>query len=45
MVFYFGLYLRIVRTIAYIDEIFFKPEYEDNWNPAKSSAHAKELGL
>jgi len=45
MVFYFGLYLRIVRTIAYIDELFFKRSYEDNWNPAKSSAHAKELGL
>ncbi len=45
LVFYFGLYLRIVRTIAYIDELFFKRSYEDSWNPAKSSAHAKELGL
>ncbi len=45
LVFYFGLYLRIVRTIAYIDELFFKRSYEDNWNPSKSSAHAKELGL
>ncbi|MBK7669111.1 MAG: glycosyltransferase [Sphingobacteriaceae bacterium] len=45
MVFYFGLYLRIVRTIAYVDELFFKRSYEDNWNPSKSSAHAKELGL
>ena len=45
MVFYFGLYLRIIRTIAYIDELFFKRSYEDPWNPVKSSAHAKELGL
>ncbi len=45
MVFYFGLYLRVVRTIAYIDEFFFKRSYEDNWNPSKSSVHAKELGL
>jgi cellulose synthase/poly-beta-1,6-N-acetylglucosamine synthase-like glycosyltransferase len=45
MVIYFGLYLRIVRTIAYIDELVFKRSYEDPWNPAKSSQHAKELGL
>ncbi|MDP2387952.1 MAG: glycosyltransferase [Bacteroidota bacterium] len=45
MVFYFGLYLRVVRTIAYIDELFFKRSYEDPWNPSKSSKHAKELGL
>lgn len=45
MVFYFGLYLRVVRTIAYIDELFFKRSYEDPWNPAKSSQHAKELGI
>jgi poly-beta-1,6-N-acetyl-D-glucosamine synthase len=45
MVFYFGLYLRIVRTIAYVDELVFKRSYEDPWNPVKSSAHAKELGL
>ena len=45
LVFYFGLYLRIVRTIAYVDELFFKRSYEDNWNPSKSSVHAKELGL
>ena len=45
MVIYFGFYLRIVRTIAYIDEIFFKRSYQDPWNPVKSSQHAKELGL
>lgn len=45
MVFYFGIYLRVVRTIAYIDEIFFKRSYEDPWNPSKSSQHAKEMGI
>jgi cellulose synthase/poly-beta-1,6-N-acetylglucosamine synthase-like glycosyltransferase len=45
MVFYFGFYLRVVRTIAYIDELFFKRSYDDPWNPAKSSKHAKELGI
>lgn len=45
MVIYFGLFLRIVRTIAYISEIFFKASYKDPWNPAKSSAHAKQLNL
>jgi len=45
MVFYFGLYLRLIRTVAYTQEFFFKKSYNDPWNPAKSSAHAKELGL
>jgi glycosyltransferase involved in cell wall biosynthesis len=41
MVFYFGYFLRIVRTIAYFQEIFFKASYKDNWNPAKTSRQAK----
>jgi cellulose synthase/poly-beta-1,6-N-acetylglucosamine synthase-like glycosyltransferase len=45
MVFYFGYFLRIVRTTAYIQELFFKASYKDNWNPAKSSRHAKALKL
>ncbi len=45
MVFYFGFYLRLVRSVAYTQEFFFKKSYEDPWNPQKSSAHAKELGL
>lgn len=45
MVLYFGYYLRIVRTVAYIQEIFFKASYNDAWNPAKSSRHAKALKL
>ena len=45
MVFYFGMFLRIVRTIAYIQETFFKRSYSDPWNPAKTSIHAKHLGI
>ncbi len=45
MVIYSGYYLRIVRSIAYIQEIFWKKSYDDPWNPQKSSRHAKELGL
>jgi cellulose synthase/poly-beta-1,6-N-acetylglucosamine synthase-like glycosyltransferase len=45
MVIYFGFYLRVVRTVAYIQEFFFKRSYKDAWNPQKSSAHAKELGI
>lgn len=45
MVFYFGYFLRIVRSTAYISEIFFKASYKDPWNPAKTSRHAKEMGL
>lgn len=42
---YTGLYLRIVRTIAYYQEFFFKRSYEDTWNPVKSSSKAKLHGL
>lgn len=45
MVFYFGYFLRVVRTRAYIKEFFFKESYDDPWNPKKSSNYAKELGL
>ncbi len=45
MVFYFGYFLRIVRTTAYIQEIFFKASYKDNWNPAKSSRQAKIMKI
>lgn len=45
MVFYFGFYLRLVRSIAYIQEFFFKKSYTDSWNPSKSSSHAKQLGI
>jgi len=45
MVFYFGYLLRLVRSVAYLSEIFFKASYKDPWNPAKTSRHAKEMGL
>lgn len=45
MVFYFGYFIRIVRTKAYFQEFFLRKSYEDNWNPAKSSRHARVLGI
>lgn len=45
MVLYFGYFLRLVRTRAYIMELFFKSSYKDPWNPTKTSIHAKEKGL
>lgn len=45
MVFYFGYFIRIVRTKAYFQEFFLRKSYQDNWNPAKSSRHARALGI
>ena len=45
MVFYFGYFLRVVRSIAYLQEFLFKASYKDPWNPQKSSRHAKALRL
>ncbi len=45
MVFYFGFFLRIVRSIAYCQEFLFKASYNDPWNPQKSSRHAKAMRL
>lgn len=45
MVFYFGYFLRVVRTRAYFNEFLFKASYNDNWNPAKSSRAAKSLRI
>jgi len=45
MVIYFGFYLRLVRTIAHLQEFLFKESYNDPWNPLKTSKHAKEMGL
>ena len=42
---YTGLYLRIVRTIAYYKEYFKKESFNDPWNPYKSSKMAKRYGL
>ncbi|HEY6161609.1 MAG TPA: glycosyltransferase [Bacteroidia bacterium] len=45
MVFYFGYFLRIVRSIAYFQELFFRASYNDPWNPQKTSRHAKLLKI
>jgi len=45
MTIYTGLYLRTVRTIAYVKEFVFKQSYDDPWNPVKSSSKAKQYGL
>ena len=42
---YTGLYLRMVRTRAYFDELLFKKSYDDPWNPVKSSSQAKMNGF
>ncbi len=42
--FYNGFFLRLARTRAYIQEIFFKKSYDDPWNPVKSSHQAKIHG-
>ncbi|RRJ91172.1 glycosyltransferase family 2 protein [Paenimyroides tangerinum] len=42
---YMGYYMRIVRTISYIDEFFFYDSYKDVWNPLKTSKKAKEHGM
>lgn len=45
MMLYNGYYMRIIRSMAYIKEIFWYSSYNDAWNPAKSSNKAKEFGL
>ncbi len=45
MVIYFGYYLRIIRSVAYVQELLFKKSYDDPWNPAKSSRHAKRMKI
>ncbi|MCF7791954.1 MAG: glycosyltransferase family 2 protein [Victivallales bacterium] len=39
---YTGIYLRIVRTYAYISEALFKMSYKDKWNPWKVSEKAEK---
>lgn len=45
IVIYNGLYLRVIRTIAHISEIFFFTSYKDPWNPAKTSRHAQTMKI
>ena len=42
---YVGIFLRAVRTNAYLQEMIYRTSYEDPWNPPKTSKHAKELGI
>lgn len=42
---YTGLFLRLVRSFAYIMELLFKRSYDDPWNPWKVSRIAKEEGM
>ena len=32
-----GYYMRMVRTMAYVGELFFFESYKDVWNPVKTS--------
>lgn len=45
MVLYAGCYLRVVRSIAYFTEFFFKASYRDPWNPSKTSRVAMRYRL
>jgi cellulose synthase/poly-beta-1,6-N-acetylglucosamine synthase-like glycosyltransferase len=45
MPFYMGLYMRIVRTWAYVSELFLQSSYKDPWNPKKVSDKAREIGI
>lgn len=38
---YSGYFLRIVRSIAQLQEFFFFRSYDDPWNPEKTSRYAK----
>ena len=42
---YTGIFLRMVRTYAYIMEFFHKASYNDKWNPWKVSRVAKKEKL
>lgn len=41
---YNGYYMRIVRIMAYLKEMYFYSSYKDPWNPAKTSDKALEHG-
>jgi cellulose synthase/poly-beta-1,6-N-acetylglucosamine synthase-like glycosyltransferase len=45
MVFYFGYFLRIVRSVAYFQELFYRASYNDPWNPQKTSRQARMLKI
>ena len=41
---YNGYYMRVVRIMAYIKEMYFNSSYKDAWNPKKTSDKALEHG-
>lgn len=45
MFFYVGVFMRIVRSFAYVMEMFWYSSYKDPWNPVKSSKQAREMGI
>ncbi len=45
MLIYNGYYMRVIRTMAYVKELFWHSSYNDGWNPSKSSQKARELGI
>lgn len=45
MFFYVGIFMRIVRTFAYVLEMFWYSSYKDPWNPVKSSKQARDMGI
>jgi len=45
MPFYVGIYIRSIRTYAYLSEFFHRASYNDSWNPWKVSQVAKKDGL
>lgn len=45
LVFYYGYFLIIIRSVAYFQEIFFKASYNDPWNPPKTSRQARMLNI
>ena len=41
---YNGYYMRFIRVMAYIKEMYFYSSYKDAWNPAKTSDKALDHG-
>ncbi len=45
MPFYVGLYIRVIRTYAYVTEFLHGASYQDPWNPWKVSRIARKEGM
>jgi hypothetical protein len=45
MPWYFGFYLRTIRSLGYIMEALFQVSYWDPWNPWKVSKEAIKEGV